>query len=152
MKALLPAAMISIFAIILALTGCDNQDDSQVDFKQLPGHIGFKNKVGEYIWANTALSKAAGTNVIGKMDTDASISWHKTGEQYIGYLKETIDSGRQQKFVEVDIVDGKPIVYLSIINPTKDPDDKITGVALNVVEITPDILQKLNQTMHDLDN
>jgi hypothetical protein len=86
------------------------------------------------------------------MDTDASISWHETGEKYIGYLKKTIDSGRQQEFVEVAPVDGKPVIYLSVINPTKDSNDKITGVAVNAVKITPDMLQKLNQTMHDLDN
>ena len=152
MKAFKKVTMISIVAVILALTGCDNQDDSHVDFKQLPGHIGFKNERGEYIWANTGLTKAAGTNVIGKMDTDASISWHETGEKYIGYLKKTIDSGHQQEFVEVAPVDGKPVIYLSVINPTKDSNDKITGVSVNVVKITPDMLQKLNQTMQDLDN
>jgi hypothetical protein len=67
-------------------------------------------------------------------------------------LKKTIDSGRQQEFVEVAPVDGKPVIYLSVINPTKDSNDKITGVAVNVVKITPDMLQKLNQTMHELDN
>lgn len=70
MKVFQSTVLISIVAVILTLTGCGNENDSTVDFKQLPGGVSFKNKAGEYIWANTALTTAAGTDLIGKMDND----------------------------------------------------------------------------------
>lgn len=81
-----------------------------------------------------------------------SVSWHKTGEQYIGYTKKTIQAGREQTFIESTLVEGKPTVFLSIITPTKNSSDQITGVAKVSVEITPEMLRELNQTMQERDN
>ena len=124
--------------------------NQSINFKALPGYIVFKNKEGAYIWANTALTEFAGTDLVGKMDTNASISWHATGEQYIGDVRKTIESGDEKKFIEYTRVNGDLIFYISVIKPTKDDKGAINGVAAVTVEVTPALLEELNQKFREM--
>ncbi len=122
-----------------------------IPYNQLPGFVTFMKKENNtklvYTWANDNLTKEAKTNIIGKENSDPSISWNADAKQFDSHDWAAINSNSQKAYVETTSANGKKQFYLAYINPTRDQQGNVTGISKIVVEVTPELLKTLNSDM-----
>ncbi|MCP3680216.1 MAG: hypothetical protein GY782_08210 [Gammaproteobacteria bacterium] len=153
-KKLLPAffGLLGLGWALTAVAVPNNGMNSQaIPYTQLPGFVTFMKQENNtkliYTWANDNLTKDAKTNIIGKENSDPSISWNANARQFDSHDWAAIHSNSQKVYIESTSTHGKKQFYLAYINPTRDQQGNVTGISKIVLEVTPELLKTLNKDM-----